>query len=111
MDWMNPGVRSIIRNSTRKVKAGDILLLHASDSALQTARALPFIIRKLANARRIRVCNGVGIIKILKKAIECLLVFLGCSTYRPLFVCTNDEQLHVVHPAVFVHVLWGVVGT
>jgi len=47
MDWMNPGVRSIIRNSTRKVKAGDILLLHASDSALQTARALPFIIRKL----------------------------------------------------------------
>ncbi|SFE33662.1 polysaccharide deacetylase family sporulation protein PdaB [Paenibacillus algorifonticola] len=47
MDWTNPGVRTIIRNSTLNVKPGDILLLHASDSARQTAKALPFIIRKL----------------------------------------------------------------
>ncbi|MFB8377304.1 polysaccharide deacetylase family protein [Paenibacillus taichungensis] len=47
MDWTNPGVRTIIRNSTTGVKSGDILLLHASDSARQTARALPSIIRKL----------------------------------------------------------------
>ncbi|APO47455.1 hypothetical protein BS614_27700 [Paenibacillus xylanexedens] len=47
MDWTNPGVRTIIRNSTNGVKTGDILLLHASDSARQTARALPFIVRKL----------------------------------------------------------------
>lgn len=47
MDWTNPGVRTIIRNSTTGVKPGDILLLHASDSARQTARALPSIIRKL----------------------------------------------------------------
>lgn len=46
-DWMNPGVRAIIRNSTIKVGSGDILLMHASDSARQTARALPFIIRNL----------------------------------------------------------------
>ncbi|MCG7380494.1 polysaccharide deacetylase family protein [Paenibacillus sp. ACRSA] len=47
MDWTNPGVRTIIRNSTTGVQNGEILLLHASDSARQTARALPFIIRKL----------------------------------------------------------------
>ncbi|WP_341278316.1 polysaccharide deacetylase family protein [Paenibacillus sp. FSL H8-0537] len=47
MDWTNPGVRTIIRNSTLNVKPGDILLLHASDSARQTTKALPFIIQKL----------------------------------------------------------------
>ncbi|MGD8188512.1 polysaccharide deacetylase family protein [Brevibacillus ginsengisoli] len=47
MDWTNPGIRAIIRNSTEKVKPGDILLLHASDSARQTPKALPIIIRRL----------------------------------------------------------------
>ncbi|MFX3634037.1 MAG: polysaccharide deacetylase family protein [Candidatus Pristimantibacillus sp.] len=46
-DWTNPGVRTIIRNSTLNVNPGDILLLHASDSARQTAKVLPSIIRKL----------------------------------------------------------------
>jgi polysaccharide deacetylase family sporulation protein PdaB len=46
-DWMNPGVSAIIQNSTQKVRAGDIILLHASDSATQTAKALPFIIDRL----------------------------------------------------------------
>jgi polysaccharide deacetylase family sporulation protein PdaB len=47
LDWTNPGVRAIIRNSTLSTKSGDILLLHASDSARQTAKALPIIIHKL----------------------------------------------------------------
>ncbi|BBI35877.1 polysaccharide deacetylase family protein [Cohnella abietis] len=47
LDWMNPGIPAIIRNSTKMVKPGHILLLHASDSARQTAKALPFIIRRL----------------------------------------------------------------
>ena len=45
-DWKNPGVQQIIKN-TSKVKKGDIILLHASDSAKQTAVALPEIIRTI----------------------------------------------------------------
>ncbi|WP_339208216.1 polysaccharide deacetylase family protein [Paenibacillus sp. FSL K6-3182] len=43
-DWMNPGVSAIVQNATKNVRAGDIILLHASDSAKQTAKALPLII-------------------------------------------------------------------
>lgn len=45
-DWTNPGVAEI----TKKVataKNGDIILLHASDSAKQTEKALPGIINEL----------------------------------------------------------------
>jgi polysaccharide deacetylase family sporulation protein PdaB len=47
-DWMNPGVKKITEN-VRIAKKGDIVLLHASDSAKQTAKALPLI---LANIRQ-----------------------------------------------------------
>ncbi|WP_374702960.1 polysaccharide deacetylase family sporulation protein PdaB [Peribacillus deserti] len=42
-DWTNPGVQEIVTN-IEDVEDGDIILLHASDSAKQTARALPQII-------------------------------------------------------------------
>jgi peptidoglycan-N-acetylglucosamine deacetylase len=42
-DWMNPGVKTIVKNVS-KAKDGDIVLLHASDSAKQTAKALPLIL-------------------------------------------------------------------
>lgn len=42
-DWSNPGVEEIVKNAT-KAKKGDIILLHASDSAKQTAKALPHIL-------------------------------------------------------------------
>lgn len=45
-DWMNPGVETIVKN-TAKAKRGDIILLHASDSAKQTAKALPLIIQDI----------------------------------------------------------------
>lgn len=45
-DWKNPGVEKIIKNVT-KAKKGDIILLHASDIAKQTAEALPPIIKSL----------------------------------------------------------------
>ncbi|KAB2329263.1 polysaccharide deacetylase family sporulation protein PdaB [Cytobacillus depressus] len=45
-DWKNPGPREITNNVTR-AKKGDIILLHASDSAKQTAKALPAIIKEL----------------------------------------------------------------
>lgn len=42
-DWTNPGVK-IIAENVKNAKKGDIVLLHASDSAKQTAKALPFIL-------------------------------------------------------------------
>ncbi|TWD90335.1 polysaccharide deacetylase family sporulation protein PdaB [Neobacillus bataviensis] len=42
-DWQNPGVEKIVEN-VRKADDGDIVLLHASDSAKQTAKALPLIL-------------------------------------------------------------------
>ena len=42
-DWMNPGVKTIVKNVSM-AKDGDIVLLHASDSAKQTANALPLIL-------------------------------------------------------------------
>jgi len=44
-DWKNPGVDQIVNNVTSKLKGGDIVLLHASDSAKQTEKALPAIIK------------------------------------------------------------------
>lgn len=46
-DWTNPGVNQIIRN-TLKAQKGDIILLHASDSAKQTNKALPKILNELS---------------------------------------------------------------
>jgi polysaccharide deacetylase family sporulation protein PdaB len=42
-DWTNPGVEKIVRN-VKGANKGDIILLHASDSAKQTVKALPQII-------------------------------------------------------------------
>ncbi|MEH7107656.1 polysaccharide deacetylase family sporulation protein PdaB [Bacillus sp. JJ1764] len=43
-DWQNPGVNQIVAN-VKKADKGDILLLHASDSAKQTANALPQMLK------------------------------------------------------------------
>jgi polysaccharide deacetylase family sporulation protein PdaB len=45
-DWTNPGVEAIVQNVKAATK-GDIVLLHASDSAKQTAMALPQIIKNI----------------------------------------------------------------
>ncbi|MBE4906564.1 polysaccharide deacetylase family sporulation protein PdaB [Bacillus luteolus] len=44
-DWTNPGIETIISNATSNLSGGDIILLHASDSAKQTEKALPEIIK------------------------------------------------------------------
>jgi polysaccharide deacetylase family sporulation protein PdaB len=49
-DWTNPGVAEI-RSNVSKAKKGDIILLHASDSAKQTAAALPTIIDDIQTKR------------------------------------------------------------
>lgn len=46
-DWKNPGVNNIVSTVSNNLKGGDIVLLHASDSALQTNKALPLLLQKL----------------------------------------------------------------
>ncbi|WP_079504225.1 polysaccharide deacetylase family protein [Mesobacillus jeotgali] len=45
-DWTNPGTTVIAENAA-KAKKGDILLMHASDSAKQTAEALPLVLKDI----------------------------------------------------------------
>ncbi|MBS4201639.1 polysaccharide deacetylase family protein [Bacillus sp. FJAT-49732] len=45
-DWKNPGVNVIVKN-VQKAQKGDIILMHASDSATQTAEALPAVISQI----------------------------------------------------------------
>ncbi len=47
LDWMKPGVDKIIHRVVSRVHAGDIILMHASDSCPQTPEALPVIIDEL----------------------------------------------------------------
>lgn len=45
-DWTNPGVDKIVQNVDLADK-GDIILLHASDSAKQTKKALPLLLEEI----------------------------------------------------------------
>ena len=45
-DWTNPGAEQILTNVS-SAKKGDIVLLHASDAAKQTQKALPQIVKAL----------------------------------------------------------------
>jgi polysaccharide deacetylase family sporulation protein PdaB len=47
LDWRNPGTDVVIRRVLTKTKPGSIVLLHASDTPVQTAEALPTIIEGL----------------------------------------------------------------
>lgn len=47
LDWMNPGVNSIIERVSKKVHPGAIILMHASDTCKQTTEALPSVIKNL----------------------------------------------------------------
>ncbi|CAM3577462.1 polysaccharide deacetylase family sporulation protein PdaB [Marinicrinis lubricantis] len=46
-DWMKKDAKTIVNNVLTKAKKGDIVLMHASDSAKHTHEALPIIIDKL----------------------------------------------------------------
>lgn len=50
-DYTNPGVEKIVANVVQHVSAGDIVLLNASDSATQTDKALPLIIKGLKDKK------------------------------------------------------------
>jgi polysaccharide deacetylase family sporulation protein PdaB len=57
-DWKNPGVEQIIQNTTSTIKGGDIVLLHASDSAKQTNKALPSVLNALSSKNLKNVTVG-----------------------------------------------------
>ena len=47
LDWMNPGVNTIIERVSTRAHPGDIILMHASDTCKQTTEALPTVIKNL----------------------------------------------------------------
>ncbi|MEN6350571.1 MAG: polysaccharide deacetylase family sporulation protein PdaB [Syntrophomonas sp.] len=47
LDWMNPGINTIIERVSNRAKSGDIILMHASDTCQQTADALPAVLKNL----------------------------------------------------------------
>lgn len=47
LDWMNPGITSIIERVSKKAHPGAIILMHASDTCKQTTDALPTVIKNL----------------------------------------------------------------
>ncbi|CAM4086761.1 polysaccharide deacetylase family sporulation protein PdaB [Mesobacillus thioparans] len=60
-DWTNPGT-SVIAENASKAKKGDILLMHASDSAKQTAEALPLVLKdiKSKNLKMVTVSEMIA---------------------------------------------------
>ncbi|MCL4439851.1 MAG: polysaccharide deacetylase family sporulation protein PdaB [Firmicutes bacterium] len=47
LDWKKPGAAAITRNVLKKVEPGAIILMHASDTCLQTPDALPQVLEGL----------------------------------------------------------------
>ena len=55
MDWKNPGTK-VIAKHVSQAKKGDIILLHASDAAKQTAKAIPLIKEQIA-AKKLKLLS------------------------------------------------------
>lgn len=47
LDWKNPGRDVIIDRVMKRIKPGAIILMHASDTPVQTAEALPILLQKI----------------------------------------------------------------
>lgn len=47
LDWKNPGRDVIIERVMKRIKPGAIILMHASDTPVQTADALPILLQKI----------------------------------------------------------------
>ncbi|PAQ15103.1 polysaccharide deacetylase family sporulation protein PdaB [Bacillaceae bacterium SAOS 7] len=68
-DWKNPGSKHIM-SKIKKVESGDIILMHASDSAKQTNTLLPEVIQHVSKADRMvtisqLIDNGVAETKLV----------------------------------------------
>ncbi|MPM64465.1 hypothetical protein SDC9_111351 [bioreactor metagenome] len=47
LDWKNPGRDVIVERVMKRLKPGAIILMHASDTPVQTADALPILLKKI----------------------------------------------------------------
>ncbi|MBP2651017.1 MAG: pdaA 2 [Firmicutes bacterium] len=47
LDWKNPGRDVIVERVMKRLKPGAIILLHASDTPVQTAEALPILLEQI----------------------------------------------------------------
>lgn len=47
LDWKNPGRDVIVERVMKRIKPGAIILMHASDTPVQTAEALPILLEKI----------------------------------------------------------------
>lgn len=47
LDWKNPGRDVIVERVVKRLKPGGIILMHASDTPVQTAEALPILLEKI----------------------------------------------------------------
>jgi len=47
LDWKNPGRDVIVERVMKRLKPGGIILMHASDTPVQTAEALPLLLEKI----------------------------------------------------------------
>ena len=47
LDWKNPGRDVIVERVVKRLKPGGIILMHASDTPIQTAEALPILLEKI----------------------------------------------------------------
>jgi polysaccharide deacetylase family sporulation protein PdaB len=47
LDWKNPGKDVIVERVVKRLKPGAIILLHASDTPVQTAEALPVLLEQI----------------------------------------------------------------
>ena len=47
LDWKNPGRDAIVERVAKRLKPGAIILLHASDTPVQTAEALPILLARI----------------------------------------------------------------
>lgn len=50
LDWKNPGREAIINRVMQRLKPGGIILMHASDTPVQTAEALPELLDRISAA-------------------------------------------------------------
>lgn len=70
LDWKNPGRDVIVERVAKRLKPGAIILLHASDTPVQTAEALPVLIEKIKSEGYQIVTVGELLTKYADKGIQ-----------------------------------------
>jgi peptidoglycan/xylan/chitin deacetylase (PgdA/CDA1 family) len=83
--YLNPGPDKIIENVNSHIKGGDIVLLHASDSATQTEEALPAIIHNLKQKGLKNVTVG-DLIANEDWLYLMLIPLMGCNAFQLLML-------------------------